>query len=214
MKRTTGFISLVLISAMLIGCGDQGSASRTSNNQTKSVNDVLNSQMAEADAASSAASEVLKDASVKEENADAAIRQNGLNENAPAPEENSGSEAKDLMSSTEGVDVDLTVLSSTMVYSEVYNIMVNPNSYVGKTIKMRGSYSGFYDEASGNYYFACIIQDATACCSQGIEFVLTDDYSYPEDYPEDGDIITVTGVFDTYLEGEYMYCTLRDATLS
>ncbi len=35
----------------------------------------------------------------------------------------------------------------------------------------------------------------------------------PEDYPEDGDDIVVTGVFDTYMEGSDMYCTLKDARL-
>lgn len=114
---------------------------------------------------------------------------------------------------TDGIDVDLTVLSSTMVYSQVYNMMMTPENFKGKVVKMQGSYSCFYDDASGKYYFACIIQDATACCSQGIEFVLTDDYKYPDDYPTDGDIVTVQGVFDTYYEGDNMYCTLRNAKL-
>ena len=111
------------------------------------------------------------------------------------------------------VDVDLTVLSSTMVYSEVYNMMLSPEDYIGKTVKMEGIYSVFYDEVSDKYYFACIIMDATACCSQGIEFELRDDYKYPDDYPEEGSYICVEGVFDTYMEGENLYCTLRDAEL-
>ena len=56
-------------------------------------------------------------------------------------------------------------------------------------------------------------EDAAACCSQGIEFVLTDEYSYPDDYPEEGREICVVGVFDTYQEGGYTYCTLRDAKM-
>ena len=36
------------------------------------------------------------------------------------------------------VDVDLTALSSTMVYSEVFNMLNTPENYVGKTIKMTG----------------------------------------------------------------------------
>ena len=79
--------------------------------------------------------------------------------------------------------------------------------------KMEGIYSVFYDEVSDKYYFACIIMDATACCSQGIEFELRDDYKYPDDYPEEGSYICVEGVFDTYMEGENLYCTLRDAEL-
>ena len=111
------------------------------------------------------------------------------------------------------VDIDLTKLSKTMVYSEVYNIMLNPDDYVGKTMRMGGEYYIFTDEATGNRYFYCVIQDATACCAQGIEFILTDDYRYPDDYPEEGTYLTVSGRFDTYMEGEYLYCTLRDAVL-
>ena len=109
------------------------------------------------------------------------------------------------------IDLDLTELSSTMVYSEVYNMMTSPENYLGKTVKMDGTFASYHDEASDKYYFACIIQDATACCSQGIEFVLTEDYSYPDDYPTEGDEICVVGVFDTYTEGEFTYCTLRNA---
>lgn len=112
-----------------------------------------------------------------------------------------------------GVDVDLTALSSTMVYAEVYNMMVSPENYVGKTVKMSGQFVPYYDEGTGNYYFACFISDATACCSQGIEFVLAGEASYPEDYPSEGETICVIGTFDTYMEGESMYCTLRNASL-
>ena len=63
------------------------------------------------------------------------------------------------------------------------------------------------------YYFACIIKDATACCAQGIGFVLADDYTYPDDYPELDTEICVVGVFNTYKEGDYTYCTLREAKM-
>ena len=36
---------------------------------------------------------------------------------------------------------------------------------------------------------------------------------YPDDYPEADAEICVVGVFDTYQEGEYTYCTLRNASL-
>ncbi len=129
-------------------------------------------------------------------------------------ESSSSAQAKtETESSEDGIDVDLTVLSSTMVYSEVYNIMVSPDEYIGKTVKMDGLFSYFHDETTNNEYFACIIQDATACCAQGIEFVLAGDYKYPEDYPELNSEICVVGVFDTYEEDGSIYCTLRDARL-
>ena len=104
--------------------------------------------------------------------------------------------------------VDLTALSSTMVYSEVYNMLSNPGEYMGKTVKMQGTMSVFEDSNTGNVYYACIIADATACCSQGLEFLLAEG-----DYPEAGAEITVTGTFGTYFEGETQYCRLSDAKL-
>lgn len=111
------------------------------------------------------------------------------------------------------IDVDLTQLSSTMVYSEVYNMLNKPDGYKGKTVKMNGAFSVYEDESTGKVYLACIIADATACCSQGIEFELSGEHKYPDDYPELGSNITVTGTFGTYNEGEYTYCQLSDATL-
>ena len=69
-----------------------------------------------------------------------------------------------------GVDVDLTSLSATMVFSEVYHMMTSPQDYTGKVIRMEGICAVSQDHTSGKVYYACIVQDATACCSQGIEF--------------------------------------------
>ncbi len=120
---------------------------------------------------------------------------------------------QDAYNEEDGIDVDLTRLSSTMVYSEVYNMMYLPNEYLGKTVRMRGAFSVFQDSTTGNIYYTCIIQDATACCAQGIEFELAGSYTYPDDYPAVNDEITVTGVFDTYEEAGYLYCTLRNAKM-
>lgn len=111
------------------------------------------------------------------------------------------------------IDLDLTTMSSTMVYSEVYNIMCYPDEYREKCIKMSGTCSIFEDVVTGQLYYACIIQDATQCCQQGIEFNLQDSYIYPDDYPENGEEVTVVGIFETYAEDGVLYCRLRDAVL-
>ncbi|MCR4711191.1 MAG: hypothetical protein K5707_02735 [Clostridia bacterium] len=199
-------LCLVLLTA-IAGCGDDGATGRNEN-QTASVNDVLEAGMAEEDNKNE----------TEEQNTEAEAdladseRQSGITEDAPEPEPID--EAELAASSSAGIDVDLTMLSSTMVYSEVYNMMISPETYIGKTVKMAGMFASYYDENADQYYYACIIQDATACCAQGIEFVLTDDYTYPDDYPEEGGDICVVGVFDTYRDGEFMYCTLRDAKLA
>lgn len=111
----------------------------------------------------------------------------------------------------QGVDVDLTQMSSTMVYSEVYNMVSSPDDYEGKTVKMRGTFSYYHDDNRDKDYFSCIIADATACCSQGIEFVLAQEATYPDDYPALGEEITVAGVFHTYEEDGYLFCQLLAA---
>lgn len=114
----------------------------------------------------------------------------------------------------EGVEVDLTVMSSGTVYSIVYDMMMHPDNYVGKVVKMRGIFDTAYDETSGIRYYACVIQDATQCCAQGIEFELENPGMYPDDFPKVGQECTVVGVFDTYMEGEYRYATLRHSNMT
>lgn len=107
------------------------------------------------------------------------------------------------------VDVDLTTLSSTMVYSEVYNIMSNPESYRGKSIKVDGLMFVDYDPELNSDYYAVIIEDATACCQQGIEFVC----EHMESLPADGTKIEVTGEFGSYDApgGGCYYCIYCDS---
>lgn len=110
---------------------------------------------------------------------------------------------------TEGVDVDLTKMSSTMVYSEVLNMQQHSDEYTGKIVRMKGPFN--VTELDGNRYFACLIKDATACCSTGIEFVWAGEHSYPDDYPKANTEITVTGTFNVYTEGKSKYLQLKDA---
>ncbi|MBO4678395.1 MAG: hypothetical protein J5626_01855 [Lachnospiraceae bacterium] len=194
-------IIMCLTAFSLCSCAESGNTDRSVVSQNLTVSDL----MAETDAsaqkakAEEASEEVLSEVSGEVSPASA-------EEPVISPESESAHQSAD-------VDVDLTKLSKTMVYSEVYNIMVNPDDYIGKTIRMGGAYNIFVDETTGMTYYYCVIQDATACCAQGIEFILKDDYKYPDDYPEEGTNVTVVGRFDTYMEGEYMYCTLRDAVL-
>lgn len=118
----------------------------------------------------------------------------------------------------ESTFVDLTALSSTMVYAEVFAMMSSPEDYVGKTVKMQGIFSKGQLYAAGSLndggtVFACVIQDATACCAQGIPFELAGDHTYPQDYPELGDAITVVGTFEIHQQEGMQFCRLRDAEL-
>ena len=142
-------------------------------------------------------------------------------ESIPVPEDQQSPEESEQLQSYAGkVDVDLTVLSSTMVYSEVYNMLYNdPAHYLGKTVKARGEFSIYQLVTDGVLQpdpvsYACIISDAAACCAKGMEFVLKDDLAYPDDYPELGAEITVIGEFQSYEENGMTWYHLVNARLA
>lgn len=111
------------------------------------------------------------------------------------------------------VDLDLTVLSSTMVFGQVFSLMLEPEDYLGKTLKVQGEYySEYYEPAQQRYHFI-IITDATLCCSQGIEFIYLGNHTYPDDYPENHTEIEITGVFTGYEEEGHPYYRLETDTI-
>ena len=185
MKKT---IRIWICAALILvfgGCSLRESASGRTGSSALTVNDVLSAGMAEGKQAGNRETEAPK------------------NGNASSPV------SADPAAASGQVDVDLTKMSATMVYSEVYNMLAVPDDYIGKTVRMSGKFQVY--EGEGRNYYVVIIPDATACCQQGMEFILAD----PDAYPEPGRDVTVTGVFDTYYEGEYMrFCQLIDATIT
>ena len=85
--------------------------------------------------------------------------------------------------------LDLTFMSSTAVYSEVLNMMTSPEQYRFRKMKINGIFGYRTNEETGKMIFGCVILDATQCCEQGIEFIRSGDYTFPDDYPEPGDQI-------------------------
>lgn len=188
----------------LVACGKQQTKTKTVNTTSKTVNQVM-------------AEQIDNGRGTKVNPNDTA------NKKIAVGQVNNGSNLKRTTSKTTGkslkasdIDIDLTRLNKTMVYSEVYNMMNEPEQYVGKMVRMNGAFA-CYEWPERNYY-TCIIADATACCQQGIEFLWKGNHEFPKDYPEEGTDITVTGVFDIYYETaedgtKNKYCQLIDASL-
>lgn len=91
------------------------------------------------------------------------------------------------------VDLDLTQMSATMIYTTVFDMLIMPEEYENKNIKVSGFFYVFVNELNGERYYAIIIPDATQCCQQGIEFIWLGEHEYPGDYPEIGQEIEITG---------------------
>ncbi len=184
MKRAICLLLAIIMCMAFAGCGKTSNDRSGSVNRGKNVNDVLNEGMKNGDSS-----------------------QQGDNQASDTKRQTKP--AEELPSEYQTVDVDLTKLNSTMVYSEVNSMITSPENYMGKKVKMSGTFN--YAAGNNRYYFACLIADATACCAQGIEFVLKNERSFPDEYPKAGDAITVIGIFDTYYEGSNRYCQLTDA---
>ena len=97
----------------------------------------------------------------------------------------------------EAIDLDLMGLSGVVVYAQVNNLVTDYPSWLGKTIRIEGYYSAT-EGGDDTVYHACIIPDATQCCAQGLEFVWAGEHAYPDDYPEEGAGIIVTGRLELY----------------
>lgn len=203
MKKWFRICLCLMFMISLTGCSSSDKTSDRAKKKTNGVSEVLEAGMTEADAEKTA--ESTMPAETPESTMPAALStETPETEMTPEP-------AEETADPYEVIDIDLTVMSATMVFSQVSDIMADPDAYVGKVIKMQGPMTVFHSEETGKYYFGCLIRDATACCAQGIEFELAGDHQYPEDYPPENSEITVVGVFDTYIEGVGLYCTLRNA---
>ena len=119
----------------------------------------------------------------------------------------------DLHSTYTKVDYDFSRMEKTMMYTQIYNMLKTPDKYKGKVVRMQGTFGHYYDEKTGKHYFGCVVMDATACCSTGMEFSRKGRHSYPENYPKIDEPIIVTGRFSSYKEGKKLFCELADAEM-
>ncbi len=111
------------------------------------------------------------------------------------------------------IDIDLTKASKTIIYATVFNMVVEPDDFIGKTVRVSGNFRVFEDDYSDDRYYAIIIPDATACCETGIEFIWEGEHNYPEDYPAVEQKITITGKYNVmeFEDGvSYFYLDVSD----
>jgi len=96
------------------------------------------------------------------------------------------------------VDIDFSDLSMTMIQAEYQRILSNSEDYMGKTIKMNGTYYSFQIDEAGNIAHFVIIIPGDDCCQMGFEFKRGENYVYPADYPAQNAMIMVTGTLDKH----------------
>ena len=216
MKRFLLFAAVLLAVLALSACGESTSNEGRSgfSSTSRTVDEVLREQAAnetEGAAQTAGEDETAAESGTSAENGTSAESVTAAPEEDPAAAGTDDASAVSPADDSYLYDVDLTVLNSTMIYSQVLDMVQTPGRYVGQFMRIQGKFS--YTEANDREYFACVVPDATLCCEQGIEFILDGEHHYPEDYPEVGEQITVTGYFETYIEGTNLYFQLVHAEL-
>ena len=198
MKKVLSFALVALTITFSVGCASNSSdkvQSKSSGNSSDQVNvEELARKRAEAESKAAALAAKAKG------------NQASIANKAP---QNASSETQPVNK----VDLDLTVLSPTMLLAEVQNIGEKYYEYEDKVIKISGRFNSFVYEGNNKRYYQCVLSDA--CCSFesgiGLEFEWAGNHTYPEDYPDIQDPITVTGRFTVYEEDGKMYATLASS---
>ncbi len=179
------FCYLMIIALMLAGCGGKQTSDSHAGSSQNSVSDVISEQ-------------------IQEYNGDTPVV---LDDNV----DSEGNENTGMVSEYEEPDLDLSFYSASVIFGKINEIAENYEDYIGQVIKIKGVYNKFYNPRDDYFYFVCIVQDQTACCSSGLEFILKDEYQYPDDYPIEEKEIIVTGILETYDEGSQKFLHLVNA---
>lgn len=196
MKRTGIEIWLLAAVVLISGCGKRADNGKGINSG-ETVDKVIESQVKKEE-------QKKTEESTKED----AQKNDQQNTDTQTPESVQGT----VNAPEAAVDVDLSVMDSDMIYATVYQMMSDPEQYVGKTFRIEGKFYVTYDEMTKNQYYYCVIKDATECCAQGLEFVWGDgSHIYPDEYPTDGTEVIVDGTFELYMENDSRYCRLANA---
>lgn len=187
MKKILACIICLTLAFGVTACGK--ASDKDSNGDTKIISDAKNKQ-------ENSKSNTKKEVSKKEVAGDAG--------------KGKSSKSKSKTNSNK-IDVDLNNLNANVVYAQVFQMMTEPDKFIGKRIRMSGQFN-VYAAQEGNpsgvtEYYAIIIADAQACCQQGIEFVWPG-HTYPEGFPEVKSNASVTGIFEVYTEDGKKYCRL------
>lgn len=97
----------------------------------------------------------------------------------------------------ENFDYDLSDMNYNIVSSMNFDMAINPEKYYNKTIKMKGQFFSL-EEDGGKRFYSCVVYDPTVCCQAGIDFVMSTDKKYPDDFPAEEAYIEITGPYTDF----------------
>ena len=92
------------------------------------------------------------------------------------------------------INYDFTKMNYNMATGIVFDMMIAPENYKGKTAKIKGQFLSEIHE--GQRAFAVVVWDATGCCPTGLTIVPLEGKKYPDDFPKEESQVTVAGTLE------------------
>ena len=148
----------------------------------------------------------------------------GCSGGASAPSDSSGEvtdadvvevtqEAVDTEAEEHVDEIDLTVMSPTMLFAEVVNMTRTPKKYDGATVTLRGGLMILaVDLETGVGSYSCYVEDATKCCQRGIGFTIDRPLEDTSILVEGTEVI-IRGTFEIYEMGGRNFVRIADCDI-
>jgi predicted small secreted protein len=105
---------------------------------------------------------------------------------------------------------DLIVVGDKMFVGQMNDIYLNPDDYLGRTIRYEGFFTWFDNEETGQRYY-CLVRNGPGCC--GYDSLVGFEVDWSGEQPEDDDWCEVEGAIDTYEEDGLDYIVIRADSL-
>jgi uncharacterized membrane protein YcgQ (UPF0703/DUF1980 family) len=90
------------------------------------------------------------------------------------------------------------------------DIYLNPNDYIGRTIRYEGFFTYFDNEETGQRYNS-VVRNGPGCC--GYDALVGFEVEWKGDMPKVDDWCAVEGTIDTYVEDGLDYIVVRADSL-
>ena len=148
----------------------------------------------------------------------------GCSGGASAPSDSSGEvtdadvvevtqEAVDTEAEEHVDEIDLTMMSPTMLFAEVVNMTRTPKKYDGATVTLRGGLMLLaVDLETGVGSYSCYVADATKCCQRGIGFTIDRPLEDTSILVEGSEVI-IKGTFEIYEMGGRNFVRIADCDI-
>ena len=110
-------------------------------------------------------------------------------------------------------EIDLTMMSPTMLFAEVVNMTRTPKKYDGAMVTLRGGLMILaVDLETGVGSYSCYVEDATKCCQRGIGFTIDRPLEDTSILVEGSEVI-IKGTFEIYEMGGRNFVRIADCEI-